>query len=137
MTPMLWYLNTLIASLLSISITWAELPKPKPKVQEKALLQCFIDKPEAERMESRVGTLRGLTYIMVGLFRDGADSESPFAVMVYPYKGYGQMNPFPTMYQLDTDQDGRLDQEWVDEMGNGRCDQMRQVPIMTTDDKEM
>jgi hypothetical protein len=47
------------------------------------------------------------------------------------------MNPFPTMYQIDSDQDGQLDQEWVDEMGNGRCDQMRQVPMVTHEDKEM
>jgi hypothetical protein len=127
----------LIALLLMTGAAIAELPKPKPKIEEKALLQCFIQDPQADHMESRIGTLRGLTYIMVGLFAPGADSESPFAVMVYPFKGYGQMNPFPTMYQLDTDQDGQLDQEWVDEMGNGRCDQMRQVPLQTAQDKEM
>lgn len=134
MNLVIWLCAT---AVLIWSQAQAELPKPKPKVEDRALLQCFIPDPQADHLESRIGTLRGLTYIMVGLFRGGADTESPFAVMVYPFKGYGQMNPFPTMYQIDTDNDGRLDTEYVDEMGNGRCDQMRQVPMQTADDKEM
>lgn len=125
-------------AILCGGLAWAELPKPKPKpAPEKALLECFLPNVQADHLEARVRQLRGLTYILIGVFQPGMESESPLAVMVYPYKGYGQMNPFPTMYQIDRDQDGQLDEEWVDEMGNGRCDQMRQVPLQTTDDKEM
>jgi hypothetical protein len=128
-------------------VAWAELPKPTPKpAPEKALINCFFDRPfELGDMYSVAAERHGVPYIMVYLFsaetvkryRPDQGKMNPDMLLAYPWKGYGQLNPFPTVYFVNRNGDGKMDEEWNDMMGNGRCDQMRQVPIMTLEDKEM
>jgi hypothetical protein len=128
-------------------LAWADLPKPKPApAPEKALINCFFEKPfEVGDMYSVAAERKGIPYIMVYLFSketvknydQRSGKMNPDILLAYPWKGYGQMPPFPTVYFINRNGDGQMDEEWDDMMGNGRCDQMRQVPIVTHDDKEM
>lgn len=122
-------MRVLIALLLTLSFSGIA------KAEEKALHHCFFEHPvQPTHMATKFMTRHHVTYIVVLMWQ--GNEKHPSIVTAYPYKGYGQVVPFPTIYIIDRDFDGIYDEEWDDMQGNGRCDQMQRFPVMQDTDKE-
>lgn len=85
-------------------------------------------------MATRMMTRNGQEYVVVFIWQE--TETAPSIMLAYPYNA-GRSSVFPSIYVIDRDFDGEYDEEWNDMMGNGRCDQMRQFPVMKDTDKEM
>ena len=124
----LWLL-TILACLWLVNSACAEmhLPKKAPLVPPIPRdLECVIRVTVTPKVVGILYTARnGVEYVAVQLDRN-ADKRVDL-VLFYPRVGPAQYRPFPTVYFIDYNLDGRLDVEYRDTVGDGLCQHFEYV----------
>ena len=94
--------------------------------QGPGMWTCHVAETQVNVLATEVVKLRGreVTIMRVDRNADGAQD----AMFVYDMQGQKRA-PFPSAYIYDKDFDGQPDIAYVDEMGNGICQQMHEIPV--------
>ena len=91
------------------------------------LWNCHI--PEKQLMlvaEPKLHQMQGRVVLMYRLSRQGSKRQD--TILIYETRN-NKPQPFPHYYFYDMDFDGKPDKGYVDEFGNGLCQQMHEIDV--------
>ena len=94
--------------------------------QGPGMWTCHVPETQVSVLKEEVVQLRGRTVTIMRVDRNMDGSQD--AMFVYDMQGK-KRSTFPSAYIYDKDFDGQPDIAYVDEMGNGICQQMHEIPV--------
>lgn len=123
--------RVLIASVLALGIGTAGATGHDELILTEeygnALFACFAPQKSAKVVDSGRAIKWGRTLYIIRADRNYDGGQD--LMLVYEVDGRQQPMPFPHYYVLDVDFDGKPDKAYRDMEGNGRCEQMQEVPL--------
>lgn len=118
-----WTIGLLL--LTATACAASHLPK-KPAPPEPRDIECIVRlTAEPKVVGALYATRNGTDYFVVQYDRN--DDQTPDLVLLYQRIGRAEYSPFPTIYFLDVNFDGKVDVEFIDQVGDGKCAHFKQA----------